>query len=292
MRIRLRLGGVALEVRAAHPTPALALARRLAPFVDRSRAPADICLDLVGDPVPVPESDALFDSGGTWRAHGVGRSALLYVFRPPRGDGPPARGLLVDTRRRRGTLFLPPSRWSTARGFALSYPLDELLLQHHLARRDGFVMHACGVELDGGALLFAGVSGAGKTTLARLWAGARARPRARVLSDDRLIVRRRGRGFVAFGTPWHGSGRYAAPDGRPLRAVFFLEQAAASEVRCLTLADATARLFALTFPPLWEATGVARVLDTCAALAARVPCHVLRFRPDASALAAVRAALA
>lgn len=290
-RARLRLGGLVLELRAARSTPALDLPRKLAPFLDASRAPADVRLELSPACVPAPAGAPLFESGGTWRVHRAGRSSLLYVFRPPRGDGPPARGLLVDARRRRGTLFLPPSRWSESRGFALSYPLDELLVQHHLARRDGFVVHACGVELDRAALLFAGVSGAGKSTLAQLWARSRASPRARVLSDDRVVVRRHGRGFTAFGTPWHGSGRYAAPDGRPLRALFFLEQAEASDTRRLGLPEAAARLFALTFPPLWEREGLARVLDACAEVAARVPCHVLRFRKDASALEAVRAAL-
>ncbi len=289
IRVRLRLGGVTLEARAARPTPALEIPRKLLAFADRSRRPADVTLDVIEAPVPTGGA-LLFESGGTWQARAAGRG-VLYVFRPPRGDGPSARGLRVDARRRRGTLFLPPSRWSRARGFALSYPLDELLVQHHLARRGGLVIHACGVALEGRALLFAGVSGAGKSTLARLWSRARHRPRARVLSDDRLGVLPRGRGFVAHGTPWHGSGRYASPEGLPLCALFFLEQASATRVQPLAPAEAAARLFALGFPPLWEAQGVARALETCARLAQRVPCHLLRFAPDASALSAVRAAL-
>lgn len=289
-RARLKLGGVVLELRAPRATPALETARRLDAFADRSRVAPDVALDLVRAPVP-EGGRVLFESGGTWqaRAHGHG---LLYVFRPPRGDGPPARGLRLDARRRRGTLWLPDSRWSATRGFALSYPLDELLVQHHVAQRGGLVVHASGVELDGAALLFAGVSGAGKSTLAALWARARRRPRARVLSDDRLVLRPHARGFWAWGTPWHGSGRYGSPLGRPLRAVFFLEQARLAGVRRLGAAEAAARLFALSFPPLWERATVARALDTCARVAERVACHELRFPPDARALEAVRAALA
>lgn len=288
-RTRLRLGGVLLELRAARPTPAAALPPKLLPFRDRTRAAADITLELREEPPPAG-AELLFESGGTWQARAHGRG-LLYLFRPPRGDGPPARGLRVDPRRRRGELFLSPSRWSRVRGFALSYPLDELLVQHHVARRGGCVVHACGVELDGGALLFAGVSGAGKSTLAALWARARRRPRGRVLSDDRVVLRPDGRGFTAHGTPWHGSGRYASPAGRPLRAVFFLEQAAAAETLRLGAAESAARLFALSFPPLWEPAGVAGVLDACARVARHVPCHLLRFPKDARALDAVRAAL-
>jgi hypothetical protein len=289
-RTRLRLGGISIELRAARVTPAARPPSKLRAFAARSRATPDIALDLREEPPPAG-AELLFESGGTWQAR-VHARGVLYLFRPPRGDGPPARGLLVDAGRRRGTLYLPPSRWSRTRGFAWAYPLDELLVQHHVARRGGLVLHACGVELEGRALLFAGVSGAGKSTLAALWARARRRPRGRVLSDDRLVLRPRGRGFTAWGTPWHGSGRYASPEGHALGAVFFLEQATEAVTRRLGQAEAAARLFALSFPPLWEPAGVKGVLDACARLAERVPCHLLRFPKDARALDAVYRALA
>ena len=113
-------------------------------------------------------------------------------------------------------------------------------------------------------------------------------PRTVVLSDDRIVLRvQRGR-FWAFGTPWHGEGRFAAEGGRPLAALFFLRQSRRSELRAIGPADAAARLLARSFPPPWDAQGVAGALTACADVAASTPAYELRFRRDASAVAAVR----
>jgi hypothetical protein len=277
---RLRVGGVTLAVRAPRPTPALALARRYEPFVPTRGA--DIALDLESSPPPeVDAKDLLFDSGGTWRVYRRGRG-FLYLFRPPMGEGPPARAVAIDAQRRRGTLYLPTSAASRRAGFALSYPLDELLFQHHIARGGGLVVHACGVAADGRALLFCGRSGAGKTTTARLF--RRYHPESQVLSDDRVVLRRRGAGWQVFGTPWHGSGRFASPGSSRLAAVVFLEQARSTRLVPLPVVQVAARLFAQSFPPIWEAEGTARALETAAMVASEVPGYVLRFRPDRSAV--------
>ncbi len=288
MITRLRVGGVTLSVRADRPTPALALPARHGPFVPSRGRDIDLTLRPCPPP-PVAPSDLLFDSGGTWRVYRRG-PGLLYVFRPPMGDGPPARAVEIDALRRRGTLYLPDSPVSRSRGFALSYPLDELLFQHHIARAGGLVVHACGMVVEGRALLFCGRSGAGKTTTARLF--RRHFPRAQVLSDDRIVLRRRGSGWLAFGTPWHGSGQFASPTSARLAAVVFLEQGEATRVRPLPVAQVAARLFAQSFPPVWERLGTARALETAALVAAGVPGYVLRFRPDRSVVQAAVGLLA
>lgn len=292
-RVRLCVGGLTLDVRAAHALPGLRLTRRLTPFLETTAppgvAPWTLELEVVEAPAPVPCTPPLFDSGGLWKVFRGRRGGLLYLFRAPRGQGPPARAVAIDAARRRGHLFLPPSPWRDTPGFALSYPLDELLFQHRLARQGGAVVHASGVALDGRAVLFCGASGAGKSTLAGLWQAAG----TRVLSDDRLVLRRaRGGGSLAFGTPWHGSGRLASPLGLPLGALFFLRQATRDRARRLAPAAALTRLVACTFPPLWEAVGLARLLDTAARVVTQVPCYELAFRRDPSALGCVRAALA
>jgi hypothetical protein len=281
---RLRVGGVTLAVRAALPTSAIALPKRCRPFVPARGADIAIRLEP-GPPPPFGPSALLFDSGGTWRVYRR-RRGLLYVFRPPMGDGPWARAVAIDRLRRRGTLYLPAASARRGRGFALSYPLDELLFQHHIARAGGLVVHASGVAWGGRTVLFCGRSGAGKTTTARLF--RRHHPDAVILSDDRIVLRRRGSGWQAFGTPWHGSGRFASPASCRLAAVVFLEQGKASRVRPLPVAQVAARLFAQSFPPVWEDEGTTRALESAVSVAQAVPGYVLRFRPDRSA---VRAAL-
>jgi len=141
------------------------------------------------------------------------------------------------------------------------------------------------VDVGGRSVLFCGVSGAGKTTTARLW--RKHRPDALVLSDDRMAVRcRRGR-FWAWGTPWHGTGGFASAKGRPLGAVFFLAHAPRTAIRQVDIPAAAARLFARTFPPLWDRRAIYASLGACGRLAEEVPCYLLEFRPDRSAVVAV-----
>ena len=79
-------------------------------------------------------------------------------------------------------------------------------------------MHAASAVRNGRAFLFAGVSGAGKTTISRL-----APPDATLLTDEISYVRREADGYVAFGTPFAGElaqpgDNMRAPLGRPLSA--------------------------------------------------------------------------
>lgn len=280
------MAGTTLLVRAAEDAPGLRLPPKLAPFVP-SRGD-DLRLRLSSQAVPEPGSPPLFESGGIWQVFPAG-TGLLYRFRSPAGSGPAARGLRIDRVWSRGTLYLPPSAWSRRRGFALSFPLDELLFAHHFAHRGAMVVHGCGLLAGGRGLLFCGHSGAGKTTTALLW---RAHRRGtEVLSDDRIVVRfRDGRPWI-FGTPWHGSGRFARPRGVPLSAVFFLRQAARSRVADLATPTAAAHLFARSFPPPWSGPSIDRVLSLCARVARTVPCRTLSFAPDETAVRAVTDAL-
>jgi hypothetical protein len=288
MIVRLRVAGLTLAARARRETPALALPAAWRRFTGKQGA--DIRIDVVRSEIPAHgTAELLFESGGTWRVHRHARG-LLYVFRAPEWDGPSARALAIDERRRRGVLHLPEGPHRDRRAYALSYPLDELLFQHHLARRGDMVVHACGIVVDGRAVLFCGQSGAGKTTTARLW--SRRRPRPAVLSDDRIVIRMRGGRAWAYGTPWHGAGGFAMPQGRPLGAVFFLEQAGKTRVAGISAPAAAALLFARSFPPPWDGPALGAVLGGCARVARSVPCHVLEFKPDVSAVNAVREALA
>jgi hypothetical protein len=284
--VRLRVARLTLAVRAERPLRALGLPARFHAFrVDRG---SDIDIRVVEDSVPEPEpGSSLFDSGGLWGVHRH-RGGLLYMFREPRRGSLTYKALAIDEDLRRGRLYLPTRRSQETPGFALAFPLDELLFQHRLAREGGFEVHACGVAVESGMLLFCGASGAGKTTIAQLW--ARHDRGARVLSDDRIALRLHKGRFWAYGTPWHGSGRYGRPEGRPLAAVIFLKHGPRSRLRSATVA-AGARLFARAFPPLWDAPGTGRVLEACGEITGRVPAWDLTFRRDRSAVDAVRQGL-
>jgi hypothetical protein len=280
--LRLRIAGRTLAVRSP---VRLGIGSAYDPF--RVARGADIAVDVRPGPLPPLPAEALFRSGGTWTAHAQGKH-LVYAFRTAGPDAAPDRLLVVNRARTRATLHVAPFRGGSPR--PLGYPLDDLLFQHHLAGAGRLVVHCCGLVVEGAAVIFCGHSGAGKSTTARLW--SRLRPDTLVLSDDRIVLEPRGRGFRAHGTPWHGEGRFAAPGAAPLRALFFLRHGARTRLAPLTVADAAARLFARTFPPPWDASLIAKTLGTCGRVTEAVPAWDLSFRPDASAVDAVRATLA
>jgi hypothetical protein len=98
------------------------------------------------------------------------------------------------------------ARWDSAAGRGHirqsrnPYAIDSALRIVHtliLARQGGFLVHAASAIRGGRGFLFAGISGAGKTTISRL-----APSDATLLTDEISYVRRAGNGYEAWGTPF------------------------------------------------------------------------------------------
>ena len=279
--LRLRVGGLTLAVEADRPTTALEPAPEVRRFL--ARRGADIRLSFCAEAPPSADGEQLFDSGGAWRVHRH-REGLLYEVRAPRLRPRVYKAVTIDAGLREGRLFFPGVEGGPPS--ALDYPHDELLFQHRLAREGALEVHACGVVWRNRALVLCGQSGAGKSTTARLW--RRHTRRTGILSDDRIVLRPSSRGVRAWGTPWHGDGGFASPHSRPLGALFFLKRGRVSRARPLPAPEAAARLLARGFPPPWDEVAMARALEACAAITASVPAFELAFRPDRTAIDAVR----
>ena len=243
---------------------------------------ADLRWSLVRGELPSPSEPVLFESGGLWRVHAAG-ARRLFLFHDGGQPQPPAsRAALVTPDWCEGTLFVAPGR----PGPDLDYPITELAFSHHLAHSDAFLLHAAALVVDGRALVVFGHSGAGKSTTTALW--RRHTRGTRVLSDDRVVVRLR-RGLAwAWGTPWHGSGRYASPEAAPIAALVLLEHAAETSLEPIAAPLAAAEVFARAFPPIWDASAVSRVLAAVDAVTNATPVYRLKFLPDAESVRAVR----
>jgi hypothetical protein len=81
----------------------------------------------------------------------------------------------------------------------LKYPLGPIIMHYLTLKSDAVMMHAS-CAFDGKkARLFSGFSGAGKSTMSKLWSEAG----SRIINDDRLIIRKRERGYVVYNTPMY-----------------------------------------------------------------------------------------
>jgi hypothetical protein len=167
-------------------------------------------------------------------------------------------------------------RWAGVaedRPWILPHPLDQLLFLPPLARRDGFLVHACAAAFDGKAFVFAGHSGDGKTTLARLLQSEG----VELLSDERVAIRRDGEGFRAFGTPWPGEGDVVSAASYPLGGVFILRKALRHRIVEGGKAPLAAELVARSILPRYLPRELGRILDLVAVIPGAVPLRELEF---------------
>jgi hypothetical protein len=135
----------------------------------------------------------------------------------------------------------------TAYSFALS------------ARGLGLIAHSCAFVLpDAHGVLCPGMSGAGKTTLARLLRDNA--PAIEVLTDDRSIVTLDDR-LTVWGSPWPGAARVAGAGGAPLRTVMFMRHGADVSIRPVRPSEAFRRIINTLSMPLWEPARCGRALE-------------------------------
>jgi hypothetical protein len=242
----------------------------------------------VGAPSLPPGARLLLEAGEAWSAHELAGTLFLAppVFAPA---AHPEWVAAVAPDRRRVTLtcaatLLAGEGERRRLAAPIRYPLDQILIALALAG-EGLIVHAAAVQFGAGAVVLAGASGAGKTTIARICAAA-GRP---VLSDDRVIIRRSPQGWMAYGTPWPGEGKFAENRGLPLGGVVFLARGDESGLAPLPPSALARRLTPLATIPWFDPASRSRCLDLLADLASAVPVHELAFRPDAGAELALAA---
>jgi hypothetical protein len=224
----------------------------------------------------------LFETGSVWRLEEVGDSHLL-TFRSPLFGKEPYLSVEFDREYREGhgeTLVDGPVLLA-GELHPFVYPFDEVVFLARLARGRGVLVHACGVALQGRGLLFLGTSGAGKSTIAKLWSE---RGGAVILSDDRIVIRAEGPGYRIYGTPWHGEAGLEAPVAAPLEAVFILEQAPRNRLLDMIPSQAVAQMMVRAFPAMWDQQGLEFAVRFLADLSGRLPVRRLQFLPERSAV--------
>ena len=161
------------------------------------------------------------------------------------------------------------------------YSLDCVLRIVHtllLARKGGFLLHASSAIRNGRAFLFSGVSGAGKTTMARL-----APPDAALLTDEISYVVREGNSYRAVGTPFYGE--LARPGENleaPIEALYLLAKGPRNKIEPIVGTAAVRGLMENILFFARDPEFVKLVFDSACEFVSRVPVRRLTFVPDDS----------
>lgn len=161
------------------------------------------------------------------------------------------------------------------------YPLDQLLIMYLLARHQGAVIHAAGIEIRGKGFILAGPSGAGKSTLARLFNASigQNNPGTLVLSDERMVTRKINGIFKTYGTPWHGEEASTRNKCVPLSAIFFLNHGKENSAAQIKPQQALDKLLKVTSIPWYDREVMPEILHFCEDLITNVPLFELHFTP-------------
>lgn len=157
------------------------------------------------------------------------------------------------------------------------YPLDGLILYYLTVMHGDIMIHASGVNNLGHGFLFSGVSGKGKTTMARLWDNSG----AKVVHDDRLILRNRGTGYQMYNTPVYNNDE---PHYSPLSKIFIIEHGVENKLVPVKGAIAVSLVMANCIQHNWGPDIIARLLGSVSIMCNTIPVMKLSFLPDKSVI--------
>ncbi|HTS08046.1 MAG TPA: hypothetical protein VMP68_20925 [Candidatus Eisenbacteria bacterium] len=173
----------------------------------------------------------------------------------------------------------PETRQGWIQQTANPYSIDAVLRIVHslvLASQGGFLLHSASAIRNQKAFLFAGVSGAGKTTISRL-----APHDVTLLTDEISYVRRRGDGYIGYGTPFTGElAKLGENVSAPISALYLLVQGKENRIEPIAPSDATRSILANLLFFAKDEELVQRVFHSVFEFVTRVTVSRLTFMPD------------
>jgi hypothetical protein len=173
----------------------------------------------------------------------------------------------------------PATRRGWIRQSANPYSIDAVLRIVHtlvLARQGGFLMHSASAIRNGKAFLFAGVSGAGKTTISRL-----APSDAILLTDEISYVRKQTDGYTAFGTPFTGElAKIGENVAAPIATLYLLAKGPENRIDPIAPGEAARSVLANMLFFAEDEELVEASFHSAFEFVSRVPVSRLTFVPD------------
>lgn len=154
--------------------------------------------------------------------------------------------------------------------------LSQLLLPFNV-----LLFHASYISVDGGAILFSGSCGAGKSTQAELW---RKHKGAEVINGDKAGVSVENGAVYAHGLPFCGTSGICKNRTLPLTAIVLLSQSSENTVRRTVGVEAIESLLKNIYLDFLAPGETQKCVDTLIQLLGTVPVYSLACTPDERAV--------
>ena len=274
----LEVADISLMVRSADPTLKLETEGAMKDFLAGEDQPDARVSAAWSDLSQMSLGQKVFDSDAVWKLYRCNGSHL-FSFTSSVFGSVPYKVASFDPSFTSGKVYLHQQYFESEPVlYPLEYPLAELWMVNLLAQGRGAEVHSCGlVNAQGEGHLFVGQSGAGKSTMARLW---QSQPGIQILSDDRIVLRKIGQELWMYGTPWHGEAGFGSANRAPLTRIYFLQHGQKNELLPQRPAQAIGHLFTCSFPPCYNPEAVDFTLGFFEEVVQAVPCFALRFLCD------------
>lgn len=277
MRIDLHIGGYRISLDEPENHPRLAWPMRpFDSFLAQPGSQPDMDVKVtVASHLPAFATGLLrFDAAhGLWKLF-ESDAGLVFESLSPNTHQPRARALVSEDYRTIRAWILPELQMGQV-GWCpmhLFNPLIEACLLSHMAREGTLLLHAAGLFSHEQGYLFTGASGTGKSTIADFFAERG----ALILSDERIIIRKIAGRFMIHGTPWVGSGNYAANDRSPLTHLYCISHGTGGHKTSAMSPRAVAQeLLRQSFLPLWDREALEATTGSIADLVQQVDCQAL-----------------
>lgn len=157
--------------------------------------------------------------------------------------------------------------------YPLKYPLGPIIMHYMTMFSDAVMMHAS-CAFDGKkARIFTGFSGAGKSTMSKIWSEAH----NQIVNDDRLIIRKQDGGYFVHNTPMYYVDK---PKKAPLNAVYLISHSPENKIKKLSGVAAMTRMMAFSIQNNFDKQFIQTRLNFFTALCSKIPVYDLGFVPD------------
>lgn len=143
------------------------------------------------------------------------------------------------------------------------------------------LVHSSALIYQGGAYLFSGESGIGKSTHTKLWIKAFGN-KVHIMNDDKPVVKLYEDKAVAFGTPFDGGSGIALNESYPLKAIVFIERGEQNSIRIPNSREIIQKLYFQTAHML-DADTAEKMLQNFEKLLSLTKFYILTCNMDISA---------